>query len=89
MKSIQTKITILILVGMLACVVVIGSTGIISFGNEIDRDSATAMNLVCNEKAQELNNIFGKIEQSVKILSVYAVDNLESVDRLSEDAEYL
>lgn len=89
MKSIQTKITILILVGMLACVVVIGSTGIISFGNEIDRDSATAMNLVCNEKAQELNNIFGKIEQSVRILSVYAVDNLESVDRLSEDAEYL
>ena len=89
MKSIQTKITLLILVGMLACVVVIGSTGIISFGNEIDRDSATAMNLVCNEKAQELNNIFGKIEQSVRILSVYAVDNLESVDRLSEDAEYL
>ena len=89
MKSIQTKITILILVGMLACVVVIGSTGIISFGNEIDRDSATAMNLVCNEKAQELNNVFGKIEQSVKILSVYAVDNLESADRLSEDADYL
>ncbi|MGN0279519.1 MAG: diguanylate cyclase domain-containing protein [Lachnospiraceae bacterium] len=89
MKSIQTKITLLILVGMLACVVVIGSTGIISFGNEIDHDSTTAMNLVCNEKAQELNNIFGKIEQSVKILSVYAVDNLESVDRLSEDAEYL
>lgn len=89
MKSIQTKITLLILVAILACAVVIGSTGIISFGNEIDHDSATAMNLICNEKAQELNNVFGKIEQSVKILSVCAEDNLESVDRLSEDAEYL
>lgn len=89
MKSVQTKIILLILTGIIASSTIVGVTGIMSFGKAIDEDSVKVMNLMCSEKAQELNNVLGKIEQSVEILSEYAVDNLESIDRLSKDTEYL
>ncbi|MDD6573079.1 MAG: diguanylate cyclase [Thermoflexaceae bacterium] len=89
MKSVQTKIILLILTGIIASTTIVGVTGIMSFGKAIDEDSVKVMNLMCSEKAQELNNVLGKIEQSVEILSGYAVDNLESINRLSRDSEYL
>lgn len=89
MRSIQTKIIVLILTGIIVSTTIIGGIGILSFVQAIDDDSVKVMNLMCSEKAEELNNIFGKIQQSVEIMAVYAVDNLESIDRLSEDSEYL
>lgn len=89
MKSIQTKIILLIFMGIVASVTIIGYTGIRSFEQAIDDDSVELMNSICGEKAQEINGVLGRIEQSVKILSVYARDNLESVDRITEDPEYL
>ncbi len=88
MKSIQTKIILLVLTGIMIATAIIGGTGIISFGNAIDDDSVRVMNLICSEKAQELNNVLGRIEQSVEILSGYACDNLVSIERLSKDLEY-
>ena len=89
MKSIQTKIILLILVVIIVSTAVIGGTGIITFGQAIDDTSVKVMNLMCNEKAGELNNILGRIEQSVDILAVYSYDNLDSVNILSENEEYL
>ena len=88
MKSIQTKITLLILTVIVVCTGVIGSAGIISSKLVIEEDSAKIMNLMCSDKAKELNNTLGRIEQSVEILSVYSINNLESTDKLS-DAEYI
>ena len=88
MKSIQTKITLLILTVIVVCAGVIGSAGIISSKLVIEEDSAKIMNLMCSDKAKELNNTLGRIEQSVEILSVYSINNLESTDKLS-DAEYI
>lgn len=88
MKSIQTKITLLILTVIVVCAGVIGSAGIISSRLVIEEDSAKIMNLMCSDKAKELNTILGRIEQSVEILSVYSINNLESTDKLS-DAKYI
>ncbi|MGN0342751.1 MAG: diguanylate cyclase domain-containing protein [Roseburia sp.] len=89
MKSVQTKIILLILTGIIVATAVTGVTGIVRFGRAIDEDSAKVMNLTCSEKAQELNTVLGRIEQSVEILSEYATDNLADIDKLSEDSEYL
>ncbi len=88
MKSIQSKIILLILIGTVVSATIIGGVGIFSFQYAIDKDMVKIMNLTCSEKAQELNNVFARIERSVEIMSVYAIDNLESAERLSNDTAY-
>lgn len=88
MKSIQTKIIALILVGIMVSVGTISSIAIVRFYKVIDNDTSRIMNLTCSEKAEELNNIFGKIQQSVKILAVHSVEVLESIEKLQSDEEY-
>lgn len=88
MKSIQTKITLLILAVIVVCSSIIGSAGIISSKLVIETDSAEIINLMCSDKAKEINNILGKIEQSVDILAVFSESNLESTKALS-DNDYL
>lgn len=46
------------------------------------------MNLTCREKTLELNDVLERIEQSVEIMSVYATDNFESIERLLSDSAY-
>ncbi|MBQ8413536.1 MAG: PDC sensor domain-containing protein, partial [Lachnospiraceae bacterium] len=89
MKSIQTKITSLIIIGIVISSLIVGGVGILSFKKAMDKDSMEIMNLTCSEKAKDLNNTFVRIEQSVEIMANHAVDNLESVERLSTDEEYL
>lgn len=89
MKSIQSKFVILILIGIIVSATLIGGFGILSLRQAIDRDSVEIMNLTCSKKAQELDNVFGKIEKSVKIMSSYTIDNLESVEKLSKEQAYL
>lgn len=88
MRSIQTKIILLILLGIVVASLVIGGAGIINSQIAIDNDSVQIMNLLCGEKAQELNSTLGRIEQSVEILGEYSVANIESYDRLVNDTAY-
>ncbi len=85
-KSIQTKIIILILIGILFSSLTIGGLGIHSFKKELDKSVVSTMNLTCQEKAEELNNILGRIEQSTEVMAVLSVNHLESMERLHEDA---
>lgn len=88
MKSIQTKIVSLVIMGIIVSTVLIGGIGTIWVQRAMNRDSATIMNLTCGEKAQELNGILGRMEQSVEILSEYTINNLDSVSKLTNDEEY-
>lgn len=87
MKSIQTKIILLILLAMAISSMISGGIGIFRIQEAIDVESVEIMNLLCGEKAQELNSILGKIEQSTKILSEYVVDNYKDEQVLAHDME--
>lgn len=89
MKSIQTKIISLIIIGIMVSSLIIGGTGILSFEQAMNDDSEQILNLKCTEQSQELNHVLEGMEQSVKMLSVYATDNLESMSRLINDKKYL
>ena len=80
MRSIQTKIFILILTCIVVSSAIIGGIGIFISEITVDSDSVKIMNLLCSEKAQELNITLGRIEQSVDIVTQYAADNLESAE---------
>lgn len=88
MRSIQSKFIILILSCVLLSCTVVGGAGILNAQRVIDDDSAKIMNLLCSEKAGELNELFSCIEQSVKTVSVYMAEQLEGTDRLN-DPDYL
>lgn len=84
-KSIQTKIITLILVGILFSSLTVGSLGIYSFNVELEKSVVSTMNLTCQEKAEELNSILGRIEQSTEVMSILAMNHLESFEQLQED----
>ncbi len=84
-KSIQTKIIILILVGILFSSFTIGGLGMYSFSRELEKSVVSTMNLTCQEKAEELNSILGRIEQSTEVMAVLSMNHLESIERLQED----
>lgn len=88
MKSIRSKMIFLILSGIIVSVTIIGGVGMLSFRQASNKDSAKIMNLTCREKAMELNDVLGRMEQSVEIMSVYATDNFESIERLLSDSAY-
>ena len=58
MKSIQSKIVLLIFLGIIVSITIIGGVGILSFKYAIDEDTVEIMNLTCSKNAQELNNVF-------------------------------
>lgn len=78
---------------MLGCVllssVVIGGAGIRNAKRVVDEDSVRIMNLMCSEKAQSINTILIRVEQSVNMLAGYALEQLDDVERLMEDDLYV
>lgn len=85
-NSIQNKIILLILVGILFSSLTIGGLGIASFGKELDKSVESTMNLICQEKAEEVNSILGRIEQSTEVMAVLFLNYMEHVDDLKDDA---
>ena len=84
-KSIQNKILILILVGILFSSLTIGSLGMYIFVEELEKSVISTMNLTCQEKAEELNSILGRIEQSTEVMAVLSVNHLDSMEDLKDD----
>lgn len=89
MKSIQTKFIVLILGCVLLSSAVIGGAGVLSSKKVVDQDSSQIMNLMCSEKAEEINALLSRIQQSVETLAVYSLDQLDSVERLKSDPAYV
>ena len=85
-SSIQNKIILLILVGILFSSLTIGGLGIASFQEELEKSVISTMNLTCQEKAEELNNILGRIEQSTEVMAILSINYIESVEGLKDDA---
>lgn len=84
-NSIQNKIVILILIGILFSSLTIGGLGIVSFRSELEKSMVSTMNLTCQEKAEELNNILGRIEQSTEVMAVLSTNYIQNVEKLKED----
>lgn len=85
-NSIQNKIILLILIGILFSSLTIGGLGIASFRAELDKSVISTMNLTCQEKAEELNNTLGRIEQSSEVLAVLATNHIETFEDLQDES---
>ncbi len=73
MKSIQTKIIVLIMMAVMLCSIVIGGIGIWHLKTVSDQNSTQIMNLGCREEGKRIEHIFHSVQQSVKIVAQNAV----------------
>lgn len=89
MKSIQTKIILLILCCTMMSASVVLVVSFANTGKTLDEDSDKILNLLCAEKASQINETLRDIEQSVNTLYSFAVGQIGDVDRLLEDAQGL
>lgn len=89
MKSIKTKITALVLCCVVFSSVSVGVAGMLHSRSAVAADSVQIMNLLCENRAEELNALLKRIEQSVETLTLYASYQMEDVGRFKTDAEYV
>lgn len=89
MKSVRSKIIALVLACTILSSAAIGGASIINAQRAVSADSSKIMNLLCENRAEEINALFSRIEQSVNTLTVYAVQRIESAERLKTDAGYV
>ena len=87
MKSIQTKIVVLIMMVVILCSGVVGGISVWHLKTVSDQNSAQIMNLSCREEGKKLEHIFYSVEQSVKTIVHNAVKN-NKMDKVLQD-DYL
>lgn len=80
MKSIKSKIIILVLSCVIISSLAIGITSFYNAQRVVVKDSTQIMNLLCENRAENFNKIFERIEQTVETLSVYAKQNITKLD---------
>lgn len=85
MRSIQTKILVLILGVILLCSFVIGGNSIQFAEHLSDQSSAQIMDLICQQEGRKIDHIFHSVEQSVKIISYNTVQNVDMIQILSNE----
>ena len=86
-KSIRTKMILLIVLCVSLCTVTFGGAQLWQAKNNIKKNSAIIMNKYCLSKANELNSQIEKIEQAVKFLSDYAVGQIDNTEMLINDKD--
>lgn len=82
MKSIQTKMLLLIGIALVVLGVVVGGAGIVTVNRLAQRDSDIMMQKTCNEQALLLDNQLQMVVHSVESVYVYAIGELDSVELL-------
>lgn len=89
MNSVKTKIIALVVCCIVLASVAIGGTGIINSRRVVAEDSVQTMNLLCDNRKEQLNSLFLRIEQSVETLTVYTTHQLDDSTRFKTDAQYV
>ena len=73
---------------MVILAVIVGGVGIFTTGHLLENDANRMINLIANVQEEELNILLKGVEQSVQIMETQTLSNLESLDKLVNDAEY-
>ncbi|MGN1231081.1 MAG: cache domain-containing protein, partial [Anaerotignum sp.] len=86
MKSIQNKILVLIIPALLICTSLVGGVGVISAQRIIDRNTDAYMTVLCGEQSEKIESLLDRVEQSVDIMAVNALEELESAEALQQES---
>ena len=80
MHSIRFRFTMLTIAAIIVCVLGVGGSSALSVKSEGDRDSAEKMLLICEKNTKDIDAYLNSIEQSVNMVSRFAIDEMDSVE---------
>lgn len=84
MRSIQTKFITMIAIALLTLALVLGGYATITASRIASQDSALVLNGMCNEQTLKMDSELLRIEQAVTTIYKYAVNEIESVEKLGD-----
>ena len=73
-QSLQFKVLITIISAMLAITIFIGGLSIYELDNFVQLQTEDYVNVTCEKDASQINDMFGGMEKSVKIMESYIMD---------------
>ena len=82
MRSIRTKILVVVISGLLILSFTIGGVVLFATHKMLYRDASMAMSLESENEAIKINDMLGDMQKSIQIVSEAAVDQLDSADSL-------
>ena len=88
MKSLQTKLLLIIFSSMISISLLIGFISVKLLHDHSDQTASDNMLNICENKKEELNNILSSIEQSVNIISNISESKIASLDLFGDDYLY-
>lgn len=88
MRSVKTKIIVLVLSCVIAAAILIGGTSIINSRSVVDTDSVQILNLLCENRTNNINNLLNSVEKSVDSLTVFAQGQIGDLNKLKNDPQY-
>ena len=88
MKSIRTKLFLLIFIVVFGVYLVLSCIGAHDMLEMIENDTALEMSMLADQKAEELNVRLSGIERAVDELAVFVRDNADSI-KLKNDENYM
>lgn len=89
MKSVKTKVIVLVCTFTIASSLIIGAFSIINSRKVVDADSEKILNLLCENKVNNINTLLYSIQNSVDTLTKYAQSQMDDYDKLKSDKTYL
>lgn len=89
MKSIKIKIGALVLFCVIAVACLIGTVSFQTSKSVIQKSSEQLLDLLCDNKAETINALLSRIEQSVVTLSDYATEQIGSLQKFKTSKEYV
>ena len=81
--SLQFKFLLTVISAILAIAVFVGGLSIYELDNYIQQQTRKLLNTTCSNEVSEINDVFGDMEKSVRIMESYALSFFDGV----EDAE--
>ncbi|MBQ3132808.1 MAG: diguanylate cyclase [Clostridia bacterium] len=92
MKSIQTKILVVVIAGLLVITAVVSAIAVNMTHEVMHRDADRILKNATQREAAQINDVLGDVMKSSSIMEHYAVTELNSADDLKDEAfraEYL
>lgn len=89
MRSIKTKIVLVVLMCSLISTVICGSISIVESSRAVEENSRDKMELVCENQSRQLDGMMEQVAQSVDTLNDLAVSELEDFGQFKTDAKYV
>ncbi len=89
MKSIKTKIVLVVLMCSLISTVICGSISIVESSRAAKENSKDNMELACENQAQKLDSMMTQVAQSVDTLNDLALSELEDFAKFKTSSEYV